>query len=65
VRANQATYPVRPLCRLLGVSPSGYYAWRRRGPSARAVANEQLLGRIREIRRASREAYGAPNFTVS
>ncbi|MGH7567874.1 MAG: IS3 family transposase [Gemmatimonadales bacterium] len=62
VRANQATYPVRPLCRLLGVSPSGYYAWRRRGPSARAQVNAQLLVWIRAIHRASREAYGAPNI---
>jgi len=62
VRANQATYPVRQLCRLLGVSPSGYYAWCQRGPSARAQANTQLLTRIREIHRASRGAYGAPNI---
>jgi putative transposase len=60
VRANQATYPVRLLCRAAGLSPSGYYAWRGRKPSARAVANEQLLGRIREIHGASRGAYGAP-----
>jgi putative transposase len=62
VKANQAAYPVRPLCRLLGVSPSGYYAWRGRGPSARAQANEQLLVRIREIHQASRGAYGSPNI---
>ena len=59
--ANQASYPVRPLCRLLGVSPSGYYAWRRRGPSARAQANARLVARIREIHLASRGTYGAPN----
>lgn len=62
MRANQATYPVRPLCRLLGVSPSGYYAWRRRGPSARAQVNARLVERIREIHAASRGAYGAPNI---
>jgi len=62
VSANQASYPVRRLCRLLGVSPSGYYAWRQRGPSARAVANAALVERIRVIHRASREAYGAPNI---
>jgi putative transposase len=50
------------MCRLLGVSPSGYYAWRQRGPSARAVANAALVERIRVIHRASREAYGAPNI---
>ncbi len=60
MRANQAAFPVRILCRLLGVSPSGYYAWRGRGPSARAVANAALLERIRTIHRDSREAYGAP-----
>ena len=48
------------MCRVLGVSPSGYYAWRRRPPSARARANERLLERIREIHQASRGAYGSP-----
>ena len=62
MRANQATSPVRVLCRLLGVSPSGYYAWRHRGPSARAQANAHLVERIREIHAGSRGAYGAPNI---
>lgn len=60
MRANQALYPVRQLCRILALSPSGYYAWCRRGPSARSVANARLLARIRAIHHASREAYGAP-----
>jgi putative transposase len=60
VRANQAVFPVRVMCRLLGVSPSGYYAWRDRAPSARAQANGVLLERIRAIHADSEEAYGAP-----
>jgi putative transposase len=60
VRANQASYPVRPLCRLLGVSPSGFYAWRDRRPSAREQVNGQLLEQIRTIHTASRATYGAP-----
>jgi putative transposase len=62
VRANQAVYPVATMCRLLGVSPSGYYAWRTRGPSRRAQANARLVARIRQIHRASRENYGSPNI---
>ncbi len=62
MRANQATYPVRLVCRLLGVSPSGYYAWRRRGPSARAVTNAALVTAIRAIHQASRGTYGRPNI---
>jgi len=60
VRANQAVFPVRVMCRLLGVSPSGYYVWRDRAPSARAQANAVLLERIRAIHAESEEAYGAP-----
>ena len=60
MRANQATYPIRVLCRAVALSPSGYYAWQRRPPSPRAVANERLLARIRAIHQASRTAYGAP-----
>ena len=50
------------MCRVLGVSPSGYYAWKHRPPSNRAVANEQLLGRIREIHAFSRQTYGQPRM---
>jgi putative transposase len=60
VSACQGVYPVRTLCRLLGVSPSGYYTWRARAPSARAVANAALLARIRAIHHDARGAYGAP-----
>ena len=50
------------LCRLLGVSRSGYYAWRRRPPSARARADQGLSQRIREIHEQSRGTYGAPRI---
>jgi putative transposase len=57
--------PVRLLCRVLGVSPSGFYAAEqqrqgRRPRSARGRANQRLLVAIRGIHRASRGRYGAP-----
>ncbi len=50
------------MCRVLGVSPSGYYAWLNRPPSRRAVENGRLLERMREIHRFSRETYGRPRI---
>ena len=50
------------MCRLLGVSASGYYAWQGRTPSARAESDAALVGRIREIHAASRGTYGAPRI---
>jgi len=51
---------VTTLCRVLGVSTSGYYAWVKRPPSARAVADRALSERIRAIHVPSRGTYGAP-----
>ena len=62
MRANQAEFAVRTLCQVLGISPSGYYAWKDRPPSARAVENGRLLERMREIHTFSRETYGRPRM---
>lgn len=62
MRANQADYPVRALCRQLGVSASGYYAWRRRGRSARARTDATLLEQIRLSHERSDGTYGAPRI---
>jgi len=51
--------PVEVCCRVLGVSGAGYYAWRFRPPSARAVRHAWLTDLIREIHAASYGAYGA------
>jgi putative transposase len=58
----KAGYPVTRLCRMLGVSPSGYWAWRKRGPSGRTTANAALQQRIVAIHTASRATYGAPRI---
>jgi putative transposase len=59
VEREQAHHPVRRLCRALGVSPSGYWAWRRREPSARARATAQLTQHIVQMHQASRGTSGA------
>jgi transposase InsO family protein len=43
-----------------GVSPSGYYAWRKRAPSRRERDNQQLLEKIRSIHAKSHKTYGSP-----
>jgi putative transposase len=59
---HQADYPVATQCRVLGVSPSGYYAWRRRSLSERALKDAELLERIRRIHEESRGTYGVPRI---
>jgi putative transposase len=51
--------PVQMACRVLGVSESGYYAWRKRAPAARAIRHAWLTDLIREVHLASRRTYGA------
>jgi len=62
VKANQEEFPIAALCRRLDVSTSGYYAWARRGPSARARRDAALLERIRQLHTASGGTYGAPRI---
>ncbi len=59
VRAQQGQYPIALMCRVLGVSTSGYYAWLQRSPSRRARENEALSRRITKIHADSRQTYGA------
>ena len=60
--ANQAIFPISTMCKALGVSRAGYYAWRERAPSARSIADAKLTDRIKAIHTASRETYGAPRI---
>ena len=55
---NQADFPVRVLCRVLQVSASGFYAWRDRKPSRRAMENAVLTEQIRAAHAASDGTYG-------
>ena len=58
--ANQAAFPIATMARVLGVSETGYHAWRHRSPSTHALADAALLKRVRTVHASSRETYGAP-----
>lgn len=62
VEREKAQHPVTHLCRVLGVSTSGYYAWRKRQPAACIQADAVLTARIRASHDRSRQTYGAPRI---
>jgi len=63
--AHQAIFPVAVMARVLGVSASGFQAWRCRPPSAHAIADTALLKQIRTVHASSRETYGAPRVQAA
>lgn len=60
MQANQATFPVRVMSRMFGVSSSGFYAWRARPPSQRDIGNAVMSERIAQIHAQSDATYGMP-----
>jgi putative transposase len=59
VAAYQTEHRLTRLCQTLGVSRSGYYAWRRRPASPRTRANARLVGQMQQLHRQTKERYGA------
>jgi len=60
VAAQKASHSVKTLCRVLGVSRSGFHAWQRRAPSDRALGDAWLVEKIRQVHVSSRGTYGSP-----
>ena len=58
-------YGVSEPCGLLGVSSSGYYAWRVRGPSPKSLEDRRIGERAAAIHETSRRTYGYPRVTRS
>lgn len=58
MQTHQQEFRLTPMCRVLQVSRSGFYAWQRRPPSARTQANQWLIARMRVLHQQTREAYG-------
>jgi putative transposase len=62
VEAEAAQFPVSLLCKTVGVTRQGFYAWKRRPPSARELADRELGERIRQIYSETEQIYGAPRI---
>jgi putative transposase len=62
IETNRAVGSVERLCGALGVSVSGYYAWRGRGPSQHQQSDDRLLKAIRAVYQAGRGVYGSPRI---
>ena len=59
---HRSVHAVERMCRILGVTRSGYYGWLRRGQSKRGLRDAVLMEKIRESHRRSRGRYGSPNI---
>jgi putative transposase len=60
IEEHQQRWPIKTSARVLKVSRSGYYAWRKREASPRSKRNEELLAKIRKVHRENQELYGSP-----
>jgi transposase InsO family protein len=64
IEEHRQEFDIPIMCRLLAVSRSGYYVWRQRQPSAREMADAELLLEIEKIFAASGQTYGSPRIFI-
>lgn len=60
IREKQVAFPVATMCRVLGVSTSGYYDWLKAPESTRAKQDAALAAKIAQTHERSRKRYGSP-----
>ena len=60
IHAEKAEFSIAALCRVLGVTRQGYYAYAKRPPSARTLNDAELQKRVREVFAESEGRYGSP-----
>jgi transposase InsO family protein len=58
--AQEVAFPVETMCRVLGVTRSGFYAWKKRPKSARVKSDAQLAVKVVAAHQRSRKTYGSP-----
>jgi transposase InsO family protein len=62
IEDHRDEFPVTRMCKVLNVSPSGYYAWRKRPVSKREMANQELYKKIKAVYNENHEVYGSPRI---
>jgi transposase InsO family protein len=62
IERHRREHPLGLMCAILGVSRSGFYAWRERVPSAHHLADQRLRVAIRTVHAESRRRYGSPRI---
>lgn len=62
IQDHRDEFPVTRMCQVMNVSPSGYYAWRTRPVSAREMANQELVDKIKVVHDESHKTYGSPRI---
>ena len=60
MEAEKASFPVATMCRVFGVSPSGFYGWCKRRPSARELRRHELSSKVEAVFAQSRGTFGSP-----
>ena len=60
IAASEVAFPVSAMCRVLGVTRSGFYAWTKRPKPARAKQDAQLAVKVAAVHQRSRRTYGSP-----
>ena len=65
IKDHREHFPVRPMCRVLDASPSGFYDWLRRPESPRAAEDRALVEKIQAVHNESRRTYGSPRVHAS
>ncbi|MCH7744123.1 MAG: IS3 family transposase [Proteobacteria bacterium] len=63
IDAHKKTWPIRLMCKVMNVSSSGYYNWRRRPVCAQELSNRKLDAGIREVYSEHKQRYGVPRVT--
>ncbi|MBX3260097.1 MAG: IS3 family transposase [Labilithrix sp.] len=62
IASKEVAFPVLAMCKVLGITRSGFYAWKKRPRSARAQVDAQLAVEIAATHEKSRKRYGSPRI---